>query len=106
MLVVQQTAPASSAPREKARILFAVVAPFQAFFRLEAAGGLVLMGTTLFALVWANSPFRRVYDMIFHATVEMKVAGRGIDWTVHHFTNDGLMTLFFVVAGLEIKREL
>jgi NhaA family Na+:H+ antiporter len=91
--------------REK-RVLFAVVAPFQAFFRLEAAGGIaVMIGATL-ALVWANSPFRNVYEAIFHSTIELKLAGYGIDWTVHHFTNDALMTLFFAVAGLEIKREL
>ena len=58
------------------------------------------------ALLWANSPWRSLYDAIFHAPVQLMIAGRGIDWTVHHFTNDALMTLFFVVAGLEIKREL
>jgi NhaA family Na+:H+ antiporter len=91
--------------REK-RVLFAIVAPFQAFFRLEAAGGLAVMAGATLALVWANSPLRGLYDAIFHTSVEMKLAGRGIDWTVHHFTNDALMTLFFAVAGLEIKREL
>jgi NhaA family Na+:H+ antiporter len=87
-------------------MLFAVVAPFQAFFRLEAAGGLVLIGSAALALLWANSPWRAVYEAIFHAPIQLMLAGRGIDWTVHHFTNDALMTLFFVVAGLEIKREL
>ena len=87
-------------------MLFAVVAPFQAFFRLEAAGGLVMMASAALALIWANSPWRSAYEAIFRATIQAKVAERGIDWTVHHFTNDALMTLFFVVAGLEIKREL
>jgi NhaA family Na+:H+ antiporter len=93
-------------PREPARILFAVVAPFQAFFRLEAAGGLVMVGSAFLALLWANSTFRSSYEAIFHAPIELKLAEHGIDWTVHDFTNDALMTLFFVVAGLEIKREL
>jgi NhaA family Na+:H+ antiporter len=88
------------------KVLFAVVAPFQAFFRLEAAGGLLLMAAAAVALAWANSPFAASYEAIFHSKIEMKLAGRGIDWTVHHFTNDALMALFFTVAGLEIKREL
>jgi NhaA family Na+:H+ antiporter len=94
------------ARRERARVLFAIVAPFQAFFRLEAAGGLALMANAVLAMLWANSPLRVAYDAIFHATIEMKLAERGLNWTVHHFTNDALMTLFFVVAGLEIKRQL
>ena len=105
MPIVQETA-ATNTPPERARILFAVVAPFQAFFRLEAAGGLVMMASAALALIWANSPFRSVYEAIFRASIQVKVAERGLDWSVHHFTNDALMTLFFVIAGLEIKREL
>jgi NhaA family Na+:H+ antiporter len=101
-----QESAASRTPPEKARILFAVVAPFQAFFRLQAAGGLVMMASAALAVLWANSRFRSVYEAIFHASIEVKVAERGLDWSIHHFTNDALMTLFFVVAGLEIKREL
>jgi Na+:H+ antiporter, NhaA family len=92
--------------RRERKVFFAIVAPFQSFFRLEAAGGLVLMAAAVVALVWANSPFATSYEAIFHSKIEMKLAGYGIDWTVHHFTNDALMTLFFAVAGLEIKREL
>jgi NhaA family Na+:H+ antiporter len=64
------------------------------------------MGAAIVALVWANSPFRGLHEALFHSSVQMKIGGYGIDWTVHHFTNDALMTLFFAVAGLEIKREL
>ena len=64
------------------------------------------MGSAALALLWANSPLSGLYEAIFHSSIELKVAGRGIDWTVHHFTNDALMTLFFAVAGLELKREL
>ncbi len=88
------------------RALFAIVAPFQAFFRLEAAGGVVLVAGALVAVAWANSPWAARHEAIFHALVQVKMAGRGIDWTVQHLVNEGLMTLFFVVAGIEIKREL
>jgi Na+:H+ antiporter, NhaA family len=91
---------------KRGRVLFAITAPFQAFFRLEAAGGLVMIASAVVAMIWANSPLRALYDAVFHASVELKIAGKGISWSVHHFTNDALMTLFFVVAGLEIKREL
>jgi NhaA family Na+:H+ antiporter len=103
---VQASDATASTLSGKGRILLAVVAPFQAFFRLEAAGGLVMMGSAALALIWANSPLGSIYEAIFRASIQVKVAERGIDWTVHHFTNDALMTLFFVVAGLEIKREL
>ena len=92
--------------REKPPVLFAIVAPFQRFFRLEAAGGVCMITGAALALAWANSPLRSLYEVIFHATIELRVAGEGLHWSIHHFTNDGLMTLFFVVAGCEIKREL
>jgi Na+:H+ antiporter, NhaA family len=93
------------AKRER-KVFFAIVAPFQAFFRLEAAGGLLLIAAAVVALAWANSPFAASYEAIFHSKLQVKLAEHGIDWTVHHFTNDALMALFFTVAGLEIKREL
>ncbi|HEX7672108.1 MAG TPA: Na+/H+ antiporter NhaA [Polyangiaceae bacterium] len=105
-VTMKEAAPPTVRRVQPGRVLFAIVAPFQSFFRLEVAGGLVLMGNALLALVWANSPLRALYDGVFHATVEMRLAEHGIRMTVHHFTNDALMTSFFVVAGLEIKREL
>jgi NhaA family Na+:H+ antiporter len=98
--------PTSIWPRQGQQVLFAIVGPFQAFFQLEAAGGLVMIFNAALALVWANSPLVSIYEAIFHAPVRMTVGGLGIAGTAHHFTNDALLTLFFVVAGLEIKREL
>ena len=63
---------------KRGRVLFAVIAPFQAFFRLEAAGGLVMIASAVVAMIWANSPLRSLYDAVFHASVEMKIAGKGI----------------------------
>jgi NhaA family Na+:H+ antiporter len=62
------------------------------FLELEAAGGIVLLGATVAALVWANSPWQAGY----HAFWE----------PLHTVVNDGLMSVFFFVVGLEIKREL
>ncbi|MGB4858781.1 MAG: Na+/H+ antiporter NhaA [Dokdonella sp.] len=64
----------------------------------EAAGGLVLMGVTVLALIVANSPFADIYFESLHAK-----AG---PLSVHHWINDGLMAVFFLLVGLEIKREV
>jgi Na+:H+ antiporter, NhaA family len=69
-----------------------LVDPFRDFVRLEAAGGLVLLAATTAALAWANSPWRMGYEHLAD--------------NVHAVVNDGLMTIFFFVVGLEIKREL
>jgi NhaA family Na+:H+ antiporter len=66
--------------------------PFREFVRVEVAGGLVLLAATIAALAWANSPWGTAYESL---------AGN-----VHAVVNDGLMTVFFFVVGLEIKREL
>lgn len=70
----------------------------RAFFKSEAAGGLILMGVAALALVVANSPLADAYFATLHAPVA------GLD--VLHWINDGLMALFFLLVGLEIKREV
>lgn len=67
------------------------------FIDSSASGGLVLMGTALFALVIANSPLRHIYFDTLHQYVG------GL--SVLHWINDGLMAVFFLMVGLEIKRE-
>ncbi|HET7825221.1 MAG TPA: Na+/H+ antiporter NhaA, partial [Anaeromyxobacter sp.] len=94
--------PATSAA---ARRLAALVRPLQAFFRLEAASGIVLLGCAVAALAWANlAPAS--YRLVFDAPVTLGVGALSIRFSVLHLVNDGLMTLFFFVVGMEIKREL
>ena len=64
----------------------------------EAAGGIVLIGSAILALIVANSAIATTYEAILHAYIG------GL--SVLHWINDGLMTLFFLLVGLEIKREL
>ena len=73
-----------------------------AFVRAEAAGGLVLLAALAIALIWANSPASDSYIDFWHAEISL---GR-LETDLLHVVNDGLMTLFFYVVGLEIKREL
>jgi NhaA family Na+:H+ antiporter len=71
---------------------------FQRFVTSEAAGGLVLMGSAALGLIVANSPLAESYVQVLHAPLA------GLD--ALHWINDGLMALFFLLVGLEIKREM
>lgn len=91
----------------KAVPLFAaVVRPIQAFLRLEAASGIVLLSCAVAALVLANTGASEVYRAIFGAPLELAAGPLRARFTVAGLVNDGLMTIFFFVVGLEIKREL
>src|SRR5438105_4624316 len=85
--------------------LSTVVRPFQEFFEWEIAGGLVLIGCTIAALLWANSPWSAAYFHLWHAGVPSSFAGGAFSQPLHFWINDGLMALFFLHVGLEIKRE-
>jgi NhaA family Na+:H+ antiporter len=75
------------------------------FVETEASSGMVLVAATVVALVWANSPWRHGYDSLWSNTVDLRIGGLHVAEDLRHFVNDGLMTLFFFVVGLEIKRE-
>ena len=70
--------------------------------RTETVGGVVLLVAAVAALVWANSPWSASYEAVrtFHFGIG------GLDLSVEHWASDGLLTLFFLVAGIELKREL
>ena len=93
-------------PSPARRVLFAVVAPVQRFFRLEAAGGLVLIFSALCALVLANSSLGELYGNVVHTTLRLGVGRHEAVLSLHSLINDVLMTVFFAVAGMEIKREI
>jgi NhaA family Na+:H+ antiporter len=82
------------------------LAPLQAFFRLEASSGILLALCAVAAMVWANSPWASSYAGLFDAPLGVELAGKHAAFTFREFINDGLMTLFFFVVGMEIKREL
>jgi NhaA family Na+:H+ antiporter len=78
-----------------------VLRPIQRFARLEQAGGLVLLAATVAALVWANVAAGSYAEVWGH---EIDVGPVSED--LQHLVNDGLMAVFFLVVGLEVKREL
>ncbi len=76
------------------------------FTKLEAASGVVLLLAMAFALAWANSPWGDAYFHILESPFTVGLGALGYSSSLHHLINDGLMALFFLVVGLEIKREL
>lgn len=83
-----------------------ILKPFQEFARREAAGGILLFGATVAALVWANSPLKESYAQVWHTIMTVAIGPVGLSKSLHVWINDGLMVIFFFVVGLEIKREL
>ncbi|HYH92736.1 MAG TPA: Na+/H+ antiporter NhaA [Candidatus Saccharimonadales bacterium] len=82
-----------------------VLTPFREFFARETAGGLLLMGAAVIALVWANSPAADSYVSIWQTTITIGVGESSLSKPLLLWINDGLMAIFFLVVGLEIKRE-
>jgi Na+:H+ antiporter, NhaA family len=72
----------------------------------EAAGGILLMGAAALALIVANSPLQDFYHHLLHAEIGGTLSPRIGPMTVHLWINDALMAIFFLLVGLEIKREL
>lgn len=83
-----------------------IINSFQDFFKLEAAGGIVLIISIALALVAINSPIHDIYESFIHSHFSFELVGLSIlGKTLHHFVNDGLMAIFFLLIGLEVKRE-
>ncbi|HSE50551.1 MAG TPA: Na+/H+ antiporter NhaA, partial [Gemmatimonadales bacterium] len=80
--------------------------PFQQFARTGATSGILLLIATTVALAWANSSWHASYAAIWDSPVAIGVAGRSIELSLLAWINDGLMAGFFLLVGLEIKREL
>ncbi|MET8126428.1 Na+/H+ antiporter NhaA [Streptomyces sp. NPDC005231] len=72
--------------------------------RTETVGGLVLLAAAIVSLIWANSPWAPAYESVREA--HFGIPALGLDLSVGHWASDGLLTVFFLVAGIELKREL
>lgn len=83
-----------------------VVSLLRDFLRLEAASGIVLMLAALAALVISNTPLAPFYERLLETHFAVLVDGHGIDKPLLLWINDGLMAVFFLLIGLELKREV
>ncbi len=92
--------------RGEAPLIQPVVEPFQKFIHAESAAGILLMISTVVALIWANSPWSEVYTAFRRLPVTVGVGDFVLTEPLVLWINDGLMAMFFFVIGLEIKREV
>ena len=76
------------------------------FLATEAAGGLVLLIAAVVALAWANSPWSAAYRTVWSTDLSLSVGRHVLAEDLRHWVNEALMAVFFLVVGLEIKREL
>lgn len=83
-----------------------LLTPFNRFASMEAAGGVLLVLLTAIALFWSNSDFAGSYEWLQHLRFEVRIGAYSLDKPLHFWINDGLMTFFFFMVGLEIKREV
>jgi Na+:H+ antiporter, NhaA family len=81
-------------------------ATLQRFLHIEAVSGVVLLIAAAVALVWANSPFVSSYHALWHLPLSIGVGEWVFSKSVHFWINDALMTVFFLVVGMEIRREI
>jgi Na+/H+ antiporter NhaA len=78
--------------------------PVRDFLSTETGSAIVLLGATFAALVWSNVPGAH-YDSVWATKLSIDIGGSGISADLRHWVNEGLMTFFFLVVGLEAKRE-
>jgi NhaA family Na+:H+ antiporter len=79
---------------------------FKKFFENDSASGILLIAAALAALLVYNSPLYEIYHSFMHTHLKVKIGELGVDKSLLHWINDGLMTIFFLTVGLEIKREM
>lgn len=82
------------------------LATIQRFLRVEALSGAVLLTATAVALVWANSPLAHSYHDLWNLPISIGFGDFVFSRSLHFWVNDALMTVFFLVVGMEIRREI
>ena len=83
-----------------------LVTPFEEFIHKQTTSGIILLSVTFIALIIENSPLREAYEHLIHTSFSMTMGSFTLERSLAHWINEGLMTFFFFVVGLEIKREI
>ena len=83
-----------------------VLSSFEEFLHRQTTSGILLICVAILALIFANSGLPYFYDNLKHTYISIGIDGWALKKTLHHWVNDGLMTFFFFLVGLELKREI
>jgi Na+/H+ antiporter NhaA len=107
--VTDSTATAAAAPapapfQGRTAWIRSLEAPVREFLRTETGGAAMLVGATVAALLWANID-QSSYAKVWTTTLSIRIGGSGISMDLREWVNEGLMTFFFLVVGLEARRE-
>jgi len=81
-------------------------ATVERFMHIEASSGIILLGAAIIALAWANSPYAPSYFTLWHTHLSIGLGSLSFSQPLHFWINDALMTVFFLVVGMEVKREI
>lgn len=76
------------------------------FIKKESSSGILLIFATILALILSNTVMSSLYESFLHLPVEIRVSALHLDKSLYHWVNDGLMAIFFLLIGLEVKREI
>jgi Na+/H+ antiporter NhaA len=83
-----------------------LAAPVRAYLGTETGSAIALLAATVLALAWANAPWSESYESVWTTKLSIALGDASISMDLRHWVNEGLMTFFFLVVGLEAKREL
>jgi NhaA family Na+:H+ antiporter len=88
------------------RLTEGALSALERFSRIEAVSGIVLLLAAIVALIWANSPAADTYEHFWNTPVTLGLGDYSVSRSLHFLVNDGLMTIFFLVVGAEIRQEI
>jgi NhaA family Na+:H+ antiporter len=86
--------------------VLAIRATIQEFLQLESAGGIILLAVAVLAMIIANSPLAGLYNAFLEVPLQIRIGELNIEKPLILWINDGLMAIFFLLVGLEVKREI
>lgn len=93
-------------PNRASRVTNQALSAIERFLHIEALSGIVLLLAAAAALIFANSQYAALYESFWHTPLGFNLGHFTLSWDLHFWVNDALMTIFFLVAGMEIRREI
>ncbi|WP_455475799.1 Na+/H+ antiporter NhaA [Bartonella sp. B17] len=93
-------------PNRASRVTNQALSAIERFLHIEALSGIILLLAAAAALILANSQYSSLYETFWHTSLGFNFGHFALSWDLHFWVNDVLMTVFFLVAGMEIRREI